>query len=157
MKLGGETVKQIVEKIFRENSLTGAANKTPIKLVGCLMRDGKEIPLDKERECQLMLEAKDAEIENLRDELETFKKYNVSADEQIDNLKKEKKIAEEQIIFLENDAKKCSELEKKITSEVATSSKQKSKTKSHDQCRKSKKKEIIYTRNKKGEDHLNSS
>ncbi|EXX78291.1 hypothetical protein RirG_016300 [Rhizophagus irregularis DAOM 197198w] len=145
IKLGGNNIKSILEKIFRENLSKGAAKKDTATTIGpirgpVLMRDGKEIPIGWEEEKKLLIELKDVRIHELEEEVELFKRYNNNAKEKIESLKKEIKIAEERIILLENDARKFSESEKKITSEIATSSKPKSKTKSHDQHQKSKKK-----------------
>ncbi|PKY53238.1 hypothetical protein RhiirA4_498579 [Rhizophagus irregularis] len=106
------------------------------------------------------LQEKDAAVENLKktkDELLFLTAQQKEDKEKIDNLEKEKKIADERIRSLENEVIKLKELEKKMTTnEITKSSKPESKTKSHDRRRKSKKKEIIYTRNQKGEDHRNS-
>uniref|UniRef100_U9U651 Uncharacterized protein n=1 Tax=Rhizophagus irregularis (strain DAOM 181602 / DAOM 197198 / MUCL 43194) TaxID=747089 RepID=U9U651_RHIID len=134
IKLGGNNIKSILEKIFRENLSKGAAKKDTATTIGpirgpVLMRDGKEIPIGWEEEKKLLIELKDVRIHELEEEVELFKRYNNNAKEKIESLKKEIKIAEERIILLENDARKFSESEKKITSEIATSSKPKTLTK----------------------------
>ncbi|PKC64407.1 hypothetical protein RhiirA1_462456 [Rhizophagus irregularis] len=99
--------------------------------------------------------AKNAAVEELqktKDELNSVRaKYNEDK-EKIDILEKEKKMAEERIKSLENDVLILKELEKKTTtSEISTSSKlNKSKTKSHDQHRKTKKKKSSTQEIKKG-------
>jgi hypothetical protein len=119
MKLGGETVKRILEKILLGISIEGAAKKDAA-----------------------------TDVTKLKDELNCLKEKSREDKEKIDILEKEKKITEERIKLLENDVIKIQGLEK--TSEVATSSKQKSKTKSHDQRRKSKKKKSSTQDIKKG-------
>ncbi|PKK71929.1 hypothetical protein RhiirC2_710753 [Rhizophagus irregularis] len=130
IKLGGNNIKSILEKIFCENLSKGAAKKDTATTIGpirgpVLMRDGKEIPIGWEEEKKLLIELKDVRIHELEEEVELFKRYNNNAKEKIESLKKEIKIAEERIILLENGARKFSESEKKITSEIATSSKPK--------------------------------
>ncbi|PKY59496.1 hypothetical protein RhiirA4_482285 [Rhizophagus irregularis] len=122
MKLGGETVKRILETILLGNFQAGAANDTTAD-----------------------------ELKKMKDELNSWiTKYN-EEEKKIDNLEKEKKIAEERIKSLENDVLKLQELEQKmITGENSISSKPKSKTKSHDQRRKSKKKKSSTQEIRKG-------
>ncbi|PKY60342.1 hypothetical protein RhiirA4_483931, partial [Rhizophagus irregularis] len=112
MKTGGDILKVILESLINKLRRDGAANDTAAK-----------------------------ELQEKKDELNSWiTKYNKEK-EKIDNLEKEKKIAEERIKNLENDVIKLKDLEqKKATSESSKSSKLKSKTKSHNRRRKNNKK-----------------
>ncbi|CAB4431328.1 unnamed protein product [Rhizophagus irregularis] len=147
IKLGAENIKKILEKIFRENSERGAANnESPPDWIS-----EKEYLTDKIRSLENELESYFGVTEDimegkkmnkeLEEKLEETIRSNNQDKERIISLNNDLKIERERIKSLENDVIRLEKLEKKsLTSEVANSSKQKSKTKRHNRRKKSKNK-----------------
>ncbi|EXX60487.1 hypothetical protein GLOIN_2v1485019 [Rhizophagus irregularis DAOM 181602=DAOM 197198] len=122
MKLAADTTKKILEIVFNTLQSRNREKKAAVE-----------------------------ELQQIRNESNSMRaKYN-EYKEKIDNLEKEKKMAEERIRNLENDMLNLKNSEKKsLTSEISTSSKPKSKTRSHDRRRKSKKRNHLHKTLKKG-------